>query len=59
MPVGQLGSLNFANLVTCGHSFWDKLKSVGGFKLPKNYSQQVFLLDGYQRLSLSLPYPIL
>ena len=20
MPVGQLGSLNFANLVTCGHS---------------------------------------
>lgn len=21
MPVGQLGSLNFANLVTCGHSF--------------------------------------
>lgn len=30
---------------------WDKLKSVGGFKLPKNYSQQVFLLDGYQRLS--------
>ena len=22
MPVGQLGSLNFANLVTCGHSFF-------------------------------------
>ena len=21
MPVGQFGSLNFANLVTCGHSF--------------------------------------
>ena len=30
---------------------WDKLKSVGGFKLPKSVSQQVFLLDGYQRLS--------
>lgn len=21
MPLGQLGSLNFANLVTCGHTF--------------------------------------
>ena len=30
---------------------WDNLKSVGGFKLPKVASQQVFLLDGYQRLS--------
>lgn len=30
---------------------WDKLKSVGGFRLPKAASQQVFLLDGYQRLS--------
>ena len=25
MPVGQLGSLNFANLVTCGHSFFIKM----------------------------------
>ncbi len=24
MPVGQLGSLNFANLVTCGHSLIKK-----------------------------------
>ncbi len=30
---------------------WDNLKSVGGFELPKNTSQQVFLLDGYQRMS--------
>lgn len=30
---------------------WNNLKSVGGFKLPKVASQQVFLLDGYQRLS--------
>lgn len=30
---------------------WDELKSVGGFKLPKGNSQQVFLLDGFQRLS--------
>lgn len=30
---------------------WPELKSVGGFKLPRPVSQQVFLLDGYQRLS--------
>lgn len=31
---------------------WKELKSVGGFKLPQDPSQQtVFLLDGYQRLS--------
>jgi len=28
MPVGQLGSLNFANLVTCGHSFFIKPANV-------------------------------
>lgn len=30
---------------------WNELKPVGGFKLPKGNSQQVFLLDGFQRLS--------
>ena len=40
MVLGQLGSLNFANLVTCGHSLYKKLLPSGHPLLQKLFRRQ-------------------
>ena len=54
MPVGQLGSLNFANLVTCGHSFSIKVvRQMRNLDLTgrpsMDYARDMFMFSFYTR----------
>ncbi len=57
MPVGQLGSLNFANLVTCGHSYTVIAQPIAEFTEPTEVTVHVKDVWGYvtsQPLNMTL-----
>ena len=58
MPVGQLGSLNFANLVTCGHSFNSIFVNFTPSPINSHFCDFIFLYRGNNRTSFFTEFAI-